>query len=94
MPDAFAQITGLRSPVGADPDRRHIGPDRRDVVRHGGREKLRRRRRGRYHGGLVKAARPAAIAGPVDDRTIGEPIGKSGGTNTMKIVKVGEHLKS
>ncbi len=24
--------------------------------------------------------------------TIGEPIGKSGGTNTMKIVKVGEHL--
>ena len=25
--------------------------------------------------------------------TIGEPIGKSGGTNTMKIVKVGEHLK-
>jgi pyruvate kinase len=26
--------------------------------------------------------------------TIGEPIGKAGGTNTMKIVKVGEHLKS
>ena len=26
--------------------------------------------------------------------TIGEPIGKSGGTNTMKIVKVGEHRKS
>ena len=25
--------------------------------------------------------------------TIGEPIGKSGGTNTMKIVRVGEHLK-
>ena len=25
--------------------------------------------------------------------TIGEPIGKSGGTNTMKIVKVGEHTK-
>jgi pyruvate kinase len=25
--------------------------------------------------------------------TIGEPIGKSGGTNTMKIVKVGEHRK-
>ena len=23
--------------------------------------------------------------------TIGEPIGKAGGTNTMKIVKVGEH---
>jgi len=26
--------------------------------------------------------------------TIGEPIGSAGGTNTMKIVKVGEHLKS
>ena len=25
--------------------------------------------------------------------TIGEPIGKAGGTNTLKIVKVGEHLK-
>jgi pyruvate kinase len=25
--------------------------------------------------------------------TFGEPIGKPGGTNTMKIVKVGEHLK-
>jgi pyruvate kinase len=25
--------------------------------------------------------------------TIGEPIGKSGGTNTMKIVKVGEQRK-
>jgi len=25
--------------------------------------------------------------------TIGEPIGKAGGTNTMKIVKVGEHRK-
>jgi len=26
--------------------------------------------------------------------TIGEPIGKSGGTNTMKIVKVGDHRKT
>jgi pyruvate kinase len=26
--------------------------------------------------------------------TIGEPIGKAGGTNTMKIVKVGEHVKA
>ena len=25
--------------------------------------------------------------------TIGEPVGKAGGTNTMKIVKVGEHRK-
>ena len=26
--------------------------------------------------------------------TIGEPIGKAGGTNTMKIVKVGENRKA
>ena len=26
--------------------------------------------------------------------TIGEPIGKAGGTNTMKLVKVGEHRRS
>jgi pyruvate kinase len=26
--------------------------------------------------------------------TIGEPIGKAGGTNTLKIVRVGEHLKA
>ena len=26
--------------------------------------------------------------------TIGEPIGKAGGTNTMKIVKVGEHRQT
>jgi pyruvate kinase len=26
--------------------------------------------------------------------TIGEPIGKAGGTNTMKIVRVGEHRKT
>jgi pyruvate kinase len=26
--------------------------------------------------------------------TIGEPFGKAGGTNTMKIVKVGEHRKA
>ena len=30
-------------------------------------------------------------AGDIIVLTIGEPIGKSGGTNTMKIVKVGEH---
>jgi len=24
--------------------------------------------------------------------TIGEPIGKSGGTNTLKIIRVGEHV--
>src|SRR5919205_246032 len=32
-------------------------------------------------------------AGDIIVLTIGEPIGKAGGTNTMKIVKVGEHLK-
>jgi hypothetical protein len=26
--------------------------------------------------------------------TIGEPIGKPGGTNTMKIVRIGEHLRA
>ncbi|MEE9548324.1 MAG: pyruvate kinase alpha/beta domain-containing protein, partial [Nitrosomonadaceae bacterium] len=26
--------------------------------------------------------------------TIGEPVGKAGGTNTMKIVKVGEHINT
>ncbi len=26
--------------------------------------------------------------------TIGEPIGKAGGTNTMKIVKAGEHRRA
>ena len=33
-------------------------------------------------------------AGDLIVLTIGEPIGKSGGTNTMKIVRVGEHLKA
>ena len=37
--------------------------------------------------GMVKA-------GDLIVLTIGEPIGKAGGTNTMKIVKVGEHLKA
>src|SRR6478609_3415685 len=32
-------------------------------------------------------------AGDLIVLTIGEPIGKSGGTNTMKIVKVGDHLQ-
>jgi pyruvate kinase len=35
----------------------------------------------------------AVKAGDLIVLTIGEPIGKAGGTNTMKIVKVGEHLK-
>ena len=33
-------------------------------------------------------------AGDLIVLTIGEPIGKSGGTNTMKIVKVGEHRRA
>ena len=32
-------------------------------------------------------------AGDLIVLTIGEPIGSSGGTNTMKIVRVGEHPK-
>jgi pyruvate kinase len=36
----------------------------------------------------------AVKAGDVIVLTIGEPIGKPGGTNTMKIVRVGEHLKA
>ena len=47
---------------------------------------------------LAEAERVLVENGVVKDGdlivlTIGEPIGKSGGTNTMKIVKVGGHLK-
>jgi pyruvate kinase len=47
---------------------------------------------------LAEAERVLVENGVVKDGdiivlTIGEPIGKSGGTNTMKIVKVGEHRK-
>jgi len=47
---------------------------------------------------LAEAERVLVDNGVVQDGdlivlTIGEPIGKSGGTNTMKIVKVGEHRK-
>ena len=38
------------------------------------------------HNGVVKQGELIVL-------TFGEPIGKPGGTNTMKIVKVGEHLK-
>ena len=37
--------------------------------------------------------RGAVQAGDLILLTIGEPIGKPGGTNTLKIVRVGEHLK-
>jgi pyruvate kinase len=41
----------------------------------------------------VLVANGAVKPGDLIVITIGEPIGKSGGTNTMKIVKVGEHRK-
>jgi len=49
---------------------------------------------------LLREAEKALVAskmvkeGDLIVLTIGEPIGKAGGTNTMKIVKVGEHLKA
>ncbi|HET7546734.1 MAG TPA: pyruvate kinase [Usitatibacter sp.] len=39
----------------------------------------------------VLVANGVVVPGDIIVLTIGEPIGKSGGTNTMKIVKVGEH---
>jgi pyruvate kinase len=48
---------------------------------------------------LAEAERVLVESGAVKDGdlivlTIGEPIGKSGGTNTMKIVRVGDHAKA
>jgi pyruvate kinase len=48
---------------------------------------------------LEEAEKVLAESGAVKDGdlivlTIGEPIGKAGGTNTMKIVRVGEHRKA
>ena len=42
----------------------------------------------------VLVANGAVKDGDIIVITIGEPIGKSGGTNTMKIVKVGEHRRA
>ena len=48
---------------------------------------------------LLREAEKVLVEGKVVQQgdvivlTIGEPIGKSGGTNTMKLVRVGEHLK-
>jgi pyruvate kinase len=42
----------------------------------------------------VLLANGVVVPGDLIVLTIGEPIGKSGGTNTMKIVKVGEHRGS
>ena len=45
----------------------------------------------------LEPGKPAPViehAGDYIILTIGEPFGKAGGTNTMKIVKVGEHRRS
>ena len=57
---------------------KYVGTDREELLREA--EK-------------VLAANGVVKEGDLIVLTIGEPIGKSGGTNTMKIVKVGEHLK-
>jgi pyruvate kinase len=57
---------------------RYVGHDREELLREA--EK-------------VLLANKVVKEGDIIVLTIGEPIGKSGGTNTMKIVKVGEHLK-
>jgi pyruvate kinase len=57
---------------------KYVGHDREELLREA--EKV------LVSSGLVKE-------GDIIVLTIGEPIGKAGGTNTMKIVKVGEHLK-
>jgi pyruvate kinase len=58
---------------------KYVGHDREELLREA--EKV------LVHSGVVKQ-------GDLIVLTIGEPIGKSGGTNTMKIVRVGEHLNS
>jgi pyruvate kinase len=57
---------------------KYVGHDREELLREA--EK-------------VLVASKVVKEGDIIVLTIGEPIGKSGGTNTMKIVKVGEHLK-
>jgi pyruvate kinase len=57
---------------------KYVGHDREELLREA--EKT------LFHNKVVKE-------GDLIVLTIGEPIGKSGGTNTMKIVKVGEHLR-
>ena len=58
---------------------KHVGHDRDELLREA--EKT-----------LVE--NKAVKDGDIIVLTFGEPIGKSGGTNTMKIVKIGEHLSS
>ncbi|HVL37317.1 MAG TPA: pyruvate kinase [Burkholderiales bacterium] len=56
---------------------KHVGHDREELLREAEN---------------VLAQHKVVKEGDLIVLTIGEPIGKSGGTNTMKIVKVGEHL--
>ncbi len=58
---------------------KYVGHDREELLREA--EKV------LVESGVVKE-------GDLIVLTIGEPIGKAGGTNTMKIVKVGEHLRA
>ena len=57
-----------------------------DYVGHDREELLAEAERALVEQGVVKQ-------GDLIVLTIGEPIGKPGGTNTMKIVRVGEHLR-
>ena len=58
---------------------KYVGHDREELLREA--EKV-----------LVEAK--AVKDGDIIVVSFGEPIGKAGGTNTMKIVKIGEHLSS
>jgi pyruvate kinase len=57
---------------------RYIGHDREELLREAER---------------VLVDQKVVKEGDIIVMTIGEPIGKAGGTNTMKIVRVGEHLR-
>src|SRR6195256_2887396 len=58
---------------------KYVGHDREELLREG--RKVLGENKGGKEGDLIVL-------------TIGEPIGKAGGTNTMKIVRVGEYLKA
>jgi pyruvate kinase len=58
---------------------RYVGHDREELL---------------HEAEQVLVSNGAAKEGDIIVVTIGEPIGKSGGTNTMKIVRVGEHRES
>ncbi len=57
-------------------------------------EKLRDPEEAAEHAEDALLERGAVAKGDLIIITMGEPIGKAGGTNTMKIVKVGEHRKA